>query len=129
MDTDRSPLLERLRSAADLLEAIDADRTLIDHLPAEDRERLHHAVAKVFNPDPVARRHRLKAAERERSAAKLERVGEVLHETGIRNLRRQPVFTTPNVFPPENFDQSEGPVVEPQHCYVCKEKYSQIHHF
>ena len=71
--------------------------------PREERQRLHHAVAQVFNPDPVARRRRLKAAERQRSAAKMERVGAVLHETGIRSLRRQPVFTTPNFFPPENF--------------------------
>jgi NAD(P)-dependent dehydrogenase (short-subunit alcohol dehydrogenase family) len=139
MDTDRSPLLERLRSAAELLEALDADRTLIDHLPGEERRRLHHAVAKVFNPDPVARRRRLKAAERERSAVKLEKVGAVLHETGIRTLRRQPVFTTPNVFPPENFAQTDAEpgreeeerreAIEPQHCYVCKEKYRLIHHF
>jgi NAD(P)-dependent dehydrogenase (short-subunit alcohol dehydrogenase family) len=136
MDTARSPLLEQLRSAAELLEAIDADRTLIDHLPAEERQRLHHAVAKVFNPDPVARRRRLKAAERERSAAKLDRMGAVLHETGIRTLRRQPVFTTPNVFPPENLLQLDAPddeerreAIEPRHCYVCKEKYTRIHHF
>jgi len=136
MDTARSPLLEQLRSAAELLEAIDADRTLIDHLPAEERQRLHHAVAKVFNPDPVARRRRLKAAERERSAAKLDRIGAVLHETGIRTLRRQPVFTTPNVFPPEHLLQRDAPddeerreAIEPRHCYVCKEKYTAIHHF
>ncbi|MDQ1472187.1 MAG: hypothetical protein QOJ99_3667, partial [Bryobacterales bacterium] len=130
-------LPDRVRSAAELLEAIDADRTLIDHLPKAERERLHHAVAQVYNPDPVARRRRLKAAERERSAAKTERDGAVLHETGIRSLRRQPVFTTPNVFPPENFEQHDmkgdeadrREAIEPQHCYVCKQKYTVIHHF
>ena len=137
MDPDPviAPLLQRLRSAAELLEAVDADRTLLDHLPAQDRERLHHAIAQVFNPDPVARRRRIKAAERERSAARTERVGAVLHETGIRSLRRQPVFTTENVFPPRNFTQQdldeEGgrEAIEPQHCYVCKQKYTAIHHF
>src|SRR4051794_12055735 len=113
MDTEHtfardSALLDRLRSAAELLEALDADRTLIDHLPAAERERLHHAVAQVYKPDPVARRRRLKAAERERSAAKMERDGAVLHETGIRSLRRQPVFTTPNVFPPGGFEQRDA---------------------
>jgi NAD(P)-dependent dehydrogenase (short-subunit alcohol dehydrogenase family) len=122
-------LLERVRSAAELLESIEASRGLLDHLPAEDRQRLHLAVAQLYNPDPVARRRRQKAAERERSAAETERVGAVLHETGIRELRRKPVFTTPNVFPPESFEQRDGPEVEPQHCYVCKQKYSVIHHF
>ena len=130
-------LLERLRAAAELLEAIDANRTLLDHLPDPDRERLHRAIAQVYHPDPLARRRRMKAAERERSAARTEKVGTVLHETGIRTLRRQPVFTTPNVFPPENFEQREAEAdeperreaIEPQHCYVCKQKYTVIHHF
>jgi NAD(P)-dependent dehydrogenase (short-subunit alcohol dehydrogenase family) len=144
-DDDRnSPLdhaflsfLERLRAAVDVLERLDVERSLLESLPAEDRNRLHLAVAQLYNPDPIARRRRLKAAERERSAAQIERVGAVLEETGIRALRRKPVFTTPNVFAPENFKTREidsdqpqhGETVDPQHCYVCKEKYSTVHHF
>jgi NAD(P)-dependent dehydrogenase (short-subunit alcohol dehydrogenase family) len=58
-----------------------------------------------------------------------------LHETGIRVLRRKPVFNTPNVFAPKGFQQRETDElerkesIEPQHCYVCKQKYSVIHHF
>jgi NAD(P)-dependent dehydrogenase (short-subunit alcohol dehydrogenase family) len=66
----------------------------------------------------------------------LQRDDQVLNETGIRALRRRPVVTTPNVFPPESFDPQdvhaeEGAreAVEPTHCYVCKQKYSVIHHF
>ncbi len=130
--------LEQLRSTADLLERIAADKTLLDQLPAEDRARLHLAIAQAYNPDPVARRRRQKAAERERSAAQTERVDSVLHETGIRQLRRKPVFTTPNIFPPENFEpqddvqesaEAEREHIEPQHCYVCKQKYTVVHHF
>jgi NAD(P)-dependent dehydrogenase (short-subunit alcohol dehydrogenase family) len=129
--------LERLRTGIDVLEQLDLDRSLLDRLPAGDRDRLHHAVAQLYNPDPVARRRRLKAAERERSAAQTKRVGAVLEETGIRALRRKAVFTTPNVFAPEDFksrdvdadEPGRREAVEPQHCYVCKEKYSTIHHF
>ena len=61
----------------------------------------------------------------------------MLHETGIRELRRKPVFTTPNVFPPEGViahgvvgdDTDEREALEPQHCYVCKQTYTRIHHF
>jgi len=48
------------------------------------------------------------------------------------------VFTTPNVFPPVGFspqdvhadppDESRESI-ERQHCYVCKRKYTLIHHF
>jgi len=120
-----------------LLEAVAADRSLLERLPLEVRERLHQAVARVYHPDPVLRRQRVKAAERERNAAQIAREEALLHATGIRQLRRRPVFTTPNVFPPEDFvakdsednEPERRESVEPQHCYVCKQKYSLIHHF
>ncbi len=119
------------------LDAVAADRELLDRLPAEARGRLHRAVASVYHPDPVLRRQKMKAAERERNAAQVAREEAVLHETGIRELRRRPVFTTPNYFPPPDFaaedrsDEADGwrESIEPQHCYVCKQKYSRIHHF
>jgi len=130
-------LLERLRSAAELLESIDVDRNLLHQLPAEDQQRLHRAVARVYNPDPAGRRRRQKAAAR----AQTQRADAVLHETGIRTLRRKPVFTTPNVFAPREFDPYDvhlgNAAQEPereesiglQHCYICKQKYSVVHHF
>ena len=100
------------------------DRSLLETLGEEDRKRLHLAVAQVYHPDPVARRRQLKIQERE----KIQRDGEVLQETGIRTLRRKPVFTTPNFFPPPP-ETGERRAEDLQHCYVCKEKYSEIHHF
>jgi NAD(P)-dependent dehydrogenase (short-subunit alcohol dehydrogenase family) len=130
-------LLERVSAAAEALELLDNHRELLDQLPAEDRQRLHLAVAQFYQPDPIARRRRVKEAERARNAAAAEQSGAVLDQTGIRALRRQPVFTTPNFYPPEGFAQQDAradesdrrETVEPQHCYVCKEKYSEIHHF
>jgi NAD(P)-dependent dehydrogenase (short-subunit alcohol dehydrogenase family) len=130
-------LLERLRSTTELLERVADDRTLLERMPIEDRERLHRAVAQVYNPDPVSRKRMRKAVERERNFEQSRLVDTVLDQTGIRTLRRKPVFTTPNVFAPEGFQpcdiETDEPVrpesIEPQHCYVCKEKYSFIHHF
>src|SRR5207248_7410545 len=99
-------------------------------LPAEERRRLHLAIARVYNPDPVARKRKIKAAARERSAAQIQRADAVLDQTGIRTLRRKPVFTTPNVFAPSLPGNSEGRESgERRHCYVCKEKFTAIHHF
>jgi len=133
-------LRDRVRRATELLEAVAANTRLIDGLTPEERERLHRAVAQIFLPDPAARRQRLKAAERARRAAGTRRDERVLHETGIRTLRRRPVFTTPNVFPPGAFEPNdvapadEGAAaapraVAPKHCYVCKQDYSVVHHF
>ncbi|HVJ10290.1 MAG TPA: SDR family NAD(P)-dependent oxidoreductase, partial [Burkholderiales bacterium] len=117
-----------LESLTETLETLGSDWALLDRLPAEERARLLKAVAALHNPDRVARRQRLKEARRERKAAEIRREEEVLHGTGIRTLRRKPVFTTPNVFPPQ-------PAAEPRpsagrrHCYVCKAKYEELHHF
>ncbi|MBZ5676872.1 MAG: SDR family oxidoreductase [Acidobacteriia bacterium] len=128
MDTDfaiEHALLERLRAAAELLEELAGDRVLLNQLPAEDRARLLRAAAELYNPDKLARREMLKAAERERA----QRTGAVLNETGIRTLRRKPVFTTPNFFPPPEAEPQSTEVPDSPHCYVCKQHYSEIHHF
>jgi NAD(P)-dependent dehydrogenase (short-subunit alcohol dehydrogenase family) len=129
-------LLERLREAIELLDAIAADRSVLDGIPEPDRKRLLKAVATVHHPDRVERRRMAKITARERRAARVNQDEGLLHETGIRALRRKPVFTTPNVFPPEHFephdvDDEPAPrtAAEPQLCYVCKQKYSIIHHF
>src|SRR5580698_4573531 len=103
-DTADASLTERLIAVVEMLERIAADRRVLDQLSDEDRRRFHQAVADVYNPDSGARRRAARAEERERAAAKLDRIDAALHETGIRTLRRRPVFTTPNIFPPEGFE-------------------------
>jgi hypothetical protein len=141
-DTD---LADRVREATALLAQVAADRTVLDTVPAEDRARLHAVVAEVYHPDPRARRQRLKARERERNAENIRRSEALLESTGIRELRRKPVFTTPNYFPPtaagqhlmlESQPAPQATAPDPSrespellHCYVCKQKYRQVHHF
>ena len=112
-----------------LLERIAADWRLLDGLSAEERSRFHDAIARMYNPDPIVRRRRMKAEERARKAAGNQREEALLQKTGIRELRRKPVFTTPNVFPPQTVEPERRESIELQHCYVCKQKYTEIHHF
>jgi NAD(P)-dependent dehydrogenase (short-subunit alcohol dehydrogenase family) len=146
---DRTELLARLRETIDLLESIAADRSVLAGVADEDRKRLLQAVANVYSPDRVERRRMSKVVARERKAARVRSDQETLHETGIRTLRRKPVFHTPNVFPAlsvaDGFEprdlhgESQQPDFEAripspesreqQHCYVCKQKYSTIHNF
>jgi NAD(P)-dependent dehydrogenase (short-subunit alcohol dehydrogenase family) len=127
---------ERLRAATELLEAVAADRGLLAGVPAEDRRRILDAAGKVYHPDVSARRRMVKATIRRRKAANIRRDDGVLGGTGIRALRRQTVFTTPNALPPAGFETQENAgayeapqATEAQNCYVCKQDYSVIHHF
>ena len=135
---------DQLRAATELLEAVIANRSVLASVPLADRTRFLNAAGDVFAPDVEARRRQIKAERRQKKAHKAELDQIVLAETGIRMLRAKPVFTTPDVFPPalvepdaidepdvidgsDAIDQPEAGLE--RHCYVCKSKFTQIHHF
>jgi NAD(P)-dependent dehydrogenase (short-subunit alcohol dehydrogenase family) len=131
-----SDAIAQLKAAAEILEQASANRALLGALSQEERTRLLKAAGDIYCPDLTQRRKLVKATVKQRKAEKKQKDDTKLNETGIRKLRREKVFTTPNVFPPQNFIQSEvadnpdfREVVEPQNCYICKQDYSTIHHF
>ncbi len=139
-DNETSPkpesLATRLKAAAEILEMAVKDRALLAELSVADRTRLLTAAGDIYCPDLKERRRLVKARVKQRKADKRERDESVLSETGIRQLRRQPVFTTPNLPPPPEIEPVEvkddpdfREVLEAQNCYICKQDYSVIHHF
>ena len=133
---DSATVVAQLKAATELLETVAGNRALLAQLSIEERTRLLTAAGNIYCPDLAARRRLVKARVKQRKAEKLQRDQSRLHETGIRRLRREKVFTTPNVFPPGDFHQhtiADDPdfreVVEPQNCYICKQDYSTLHHF
>src|SRR6185312_2789507 len=100
-------LARQLKTATELLEKAAIDRAALDKLSDEDRSRLFAAAERLFYPDATLRRRQVKAKARARKAEQAERLQPQLDQTGIRALRREKVFMTPNVFPPENFQQQE----------------------
>jgi NAD(P)-dependent dehydrogenase (short-subunit alcohol dehydrogenase family) len=134
-EATEATFLDRVREATELLESIVSDRGLLVQIPVNDQQRLLQAAGHVYAPDAAARRQLVRASSRRRKAQKVEQEDRVLNGTGIRTLRRQKVYTSPNVFPPVPFEQRDiddpefREALEPQHCYVCKQKYTLVHHF
>ena len=135
-DKKHPPTPEELHAAIALIEKAAADRALLAGLSDADHTRLMKAAGDLYCPDINQRRKLVKAKVKQRKEAKKSAADKTLHQTGIRELRRKPVFTTPNYFPPqigEPQEVTDNPdfheAVEPQNCYVCKKDYSQIHHF
>ena len=131
-----STLADRLRAAIDVLEGAAADHALLAPLSVEEQTRLIKAAGDIYCPDVSERRRLVKARVRQRKAEKVKRDQGLLGETGIRKLRREKVFTTPNLPPPPESEPREivddpdfREVVEPQNCYICKRDYSSVHHF
>ena len=129
-------LAAQLKAAAEILEKAAANRALLAGIPEKERMRLLKAAGEIYCPDVNARRRFVKARVRQRKAEKIQRDQSKLNKTGIRKLRREKIFTTPNLVPLIGFQQQEvegdpdfREVVEPQNCYICKQDYTTIHHF
>jgi NAD(P)-dependent dehydrogenase (short-subunit alcohol dehydrogenase family) len=127
---------EQLRAAIQTLEQAAANRALLAALSPEEYSRLLRAAGDVFLPNPRERRRFMKTRIRQRKVEKLEQKQSVLNQTGIRELRRRPVFNTPNPLPAPAIEPREvendpdfRDKIEPQHCYICKQHYSTLHHF
>ncbi|MDG2126063.1 MAG: oxidoreductase, partial [Verrucomicrobiales bacterium] len=117
------------------LEAVVEDRALLNGLSKEEQKRFLQAAGDVFCPDVNQRRRQVKQRVKQRKAERIEKDEEVFAETGIRKLRAKTVFSTPNFYPPKGFEQKEvedpdfRELVEPTHCYICKEDYTRVHPF
>jgi NAD(P)-dependent dehydrogenase (short-subunit alcohol dehydrogenase family) len=129
----------RLLDAMTVLREVISAPDILNDLDAHEKADFLDAAGDVFCPDPDIRRRRTKLLQLQRRLEKSRRDDETLAETGIRTLRSRPVFTTPDVFAPEHFEQrdvaevpDEPPfreTLEAQHCYICKVRYNEIHHF
>jgi NAD(P)-dependent dehydrogenase (short-subunit alcohol dehydrogenase family) len=150
MTTKDSSLKAQIRAAAELLEKIGDDRSLLSHVEKADQRRLIHAAGKVWNPDETRRRQLTRALAKKRKAEARREEEAARNQTGIRTLRRKPTFTTPNVHPPAlagevgpvTHDAGRNAAGDPgadaptppaeageQHCYVCKRTFTELHHF
>ena len=129
----------RLLDAMAVLREVIAAPEMANELDADEKADFFNAAGDVFCPDPEIRRRRTKLLQQQRRNERTQRDDDVLGETGIRTLRSKPVFTTPDVFAPGDFEQrdvADDPdrpafreTLEPQHCYICKVRYHEVHHF
>lgn len=128
MDDDEQN--ERLNACRETLEAVVEDRALLDRLDPETRRAFIIAAGRVSRPDRAELRKLAKARRRQRRDAARARDAQVLEATGIRTLRRAPVFPTPPALssgPPPS--EAAPELEEARKCYVCKAPFAEVHHF
>jgi hypothetical protein len=138
-----NPTNDDVLRTIETLRAFIDDRSLLNALPVEVHTQLLAAAGDVFEPDVEARRRQIKAERRQRKTDRARHDQATLDETGIRQLRAKPVFTTPDAFAPamtelDEVDDMEAehaadrPVLtvgDAKHCYVCKGAFQTVHHF
>jgi NAD(P)-dependent dehydrogenase (short-subunit alcohol dehydrogenase family) len=144
------PLAARVEIAIDVLESIRDGRGQLAELDDEQRVRLLQAAGHVARPDPWAKRELMRAAARKRRADRRAADEQKLSQTGIREKRREAVFTTPalaanapdptrGMRPPripaatdvtcDEPARSDRTVRKERACYVCKTRFQELHFF
>jgi NAD(P)-dependent dehydrogenase (short-subunit alcohol dehydrogenase family) len=135
----------RVKAAVELIEQLGADLPRLAQLDEELRIRLVTAAGQLSRPDRYSRKALGKALARARVRARRDADRSLLDATGIRSLRREPVFRTPLPRPEwplelaedgeadawaEAEARREAPRVETARlCYVCKTHFHELHHF
>ena len=121
---------DAIAAAADLLEAVVADRGLLGAVDEDLRTRLLVAAGRVSLPLKHERKKLARELERQRREAKRQRDMDKRMQTGIRTLREHPIFVTPEGgAPKEPVGELGLELEEARRCYVCKTEYTRLHHF
>jgi len=123
-----SDLTHQVDAAVALLESIVEDRGVLAHVDDDLRQRLLMAAGRVARPDKTDRRKLARARRKKQRKEQVDQDTQLLDLTGIRKGRANPIFQTPRrkgqAAPPPI-----GTLNEARTCYVCRCKYTEVHHF
>jgi NAD(P)-dependent dehydrogenase (short-subunit alcohol dehydrogenase family) len=115
---------QELDAAMKVLQQLADDPSLLAQLSSATRRELLEAAGRISRPARDERRKLQKALRRKDKREVREADAQVLDRTGIRQLRRAPVFR--NALP----EAAERPALaEARKCYVCKAEFREVHAF
>jgi NAD(P)-dependent dehydrogenase (short-subunit alcohol dehydrogenase family) len=131
-------LTERIAESVDLLQAVIADRGLLQQVPDEVRIQLLTAAGKASKPELAELRTLWKANRRDKKRERkaiADADDALLASTGIRKQRLELVYPTPlpehanGALPASSETEAPRELTQPQVCYVCKDSFTQVHFF
>jgi NAD(P)-dependent dehydrogenase (short-subunit alcohol dehydrogenase family) len=149
-------LKQRVSAAIELMDQLGGELPRLADLDEELRIKLVTAAGRLSRPDRYSRKALGKALVRQRVKAKREADRAILDQTGIRALRREPVFRTP--LPKPQWTELDAPLRDDEGddawaaaearrddaeadpeivrkvetarlCYVCKTEFHELHFF
>ncbi len=124
--------LDDVRRAAELLQRVAQDRSLLADVPLELRQALRIAAGHVSRPDSFQEKRLVRAMRRKRRQDDEACDRETRNSTGIRLAREAAVFVPPPELraPAGGPEPHTGPELrKPKNCYVCKADFRRLHFF
>lgn len=123
--------LADIRGCIPLLEKIADQSELLSQLPETDRIALIMAAGKISRPDKKEIKKRNKDRKKLKRIAIKEKERRLRADTGIRKARGVEVFTAPQQIchGKSEIGHQAPRLGTPRNCYVCKDEFTQLHHF
>jgi len=121
---------EQIQQCLSVLETLNSDSKQIFDIPKEKRIALIKAAGVLSRPSKTELQIRRKEARKEIKRKEREHNKHARKATGIRSAREASVFVAPTMIDltginPEDTEE----LTSPRECYVCKTKYTKLHHF
>ncbi|WP_300459285.1 SDR family oxidoreductase [Desulfobacula sp.] len=130
---DNEDTLAAIRRCIPLLEKIADHSELLAHLPEPQRIALITAAGKISRPDRREIKKRNKDKKQQKHLAIINKERRLRAGTGIRKARETDVFTPPRQIALDkgriNAPDTSQRLETPRNCYVCKTKFTRLHHF
>jgi len=119
-----------IKETISVLEQLNSTPELLAELDLETRIQLLKAAGLLSRPDQVTLTKRNKAIRRKKKKALVEKERFAMGQTGIRKAREEAVFVAPTMIANQSYIKDETlKLNSPRNCYVCKKKYTYLHHF
>ncbi|MCK5837663.1 MAG: oxidoreductase, partial [Desulfobacula sp.] len=130
---DNQDTLAAISRCIPLLEKIADHSELLAHLPEPQRIALITAAGKISRPDRREIKKRNKDKKQQKHLAIINKERRLRAGTGIRKARETDVFAAPRQIAFDegriNAPDTSQRLETPRNCYVCKAKFTQLHHF
>jgi 3-oxoacyl-ACP reductase-like protein len=102
----------------------------IFHIPIAQRTELIKLAGQLSRPDRDTLRQRKKDGKIVARRKQETQDRTARKETGIRSAREASIFIAPKMLGTQEIIQIENQMLSsPKQCYICKEDYTQIHHY
>jgi predicted RNA-binding Zn-ribbon protein involved in translation (DUF1610 family) len=120
---------EEVALCISILEKLNSDTNQIFDIPKEQRLSLLIAAGRLSRPDKEELSQRKKGVRKLNRKKIAARDIHARNATGIRSAREATVFVAPAMLEFSGEARKTVFLESPRECYVCKNSYTQLHHF
>lgn len=120
---------EDIQKCIDILQTLSVNSVQLSDLDPQTHKDLMQAAGQLSRPSKIEMKRRNKELDRELRRRESQKNLVARAQTGIRKAREQKVFVAPEEIKLLQGDSFSQETTRPQNCYVCKNEYTQLHHF